>query len=207
MKQLKKSSLILLIAMFFTVVGFSQSTTQWTIDKAHSSVNFEINHIFTTVQGNFNEFDGEFYFDPEDLVNSKLSFTVNVKSIDTNNERRDGHLVSADFFDAETYPNMSFVSTEIRESEEEDEDVDEQEFIVIGNLTIKDVTKEIEIELDLEGVVAHPMKENTTLAGLEFETEINRNDFGVGAGDWASTAIIGNRVEIFIPMEVTSPSQ
>jgi polyisoprenoid-binding protein YceI len=98
-----------------------KDATPWTIDTSHSAINFSIRHFFTPVDGLFDEYDAEVYFDPANLEGSSISVTIPVTSINTRNERRDGHLQSEDFFNAETWPSMQFVSSEVVAGEGENE--------------------------------------------------------------------------------------
>lgn len=89
----------------------AQDATMWKIDKSHTSVNFSINHFFSSVPGKFTDFDGMILFDPNNLKGSKADFSVSINSVNTDDAKRDKHLQSKDFFDAKTYPKMSFQST------------------------------------------------------------------------------------------------
>jgi len=89
------------------------AATTWNVDKAHSAVNFEVRHFFTPVNGTFNDYNATINFDPNNLEESMLDVEIMVGSIDTKNERRDGHLRTADFFDAEKYPKITFKSSKI----------------------------------------------------------------------------------------------
>lgn len=92
---------------------YAQQADQWMLDKDHTSVTFDVKHFFSTVNGNFTDYNGDFIFDPSNLKNSKFSFTIPVSSVNTNNKKRDNHLKSDDFFSAAKYPVIKFVSTKI----------------------------------------------------------------------------------------------
>ncbi len=173
----------------------AQSADEWNLDKAHTSVNFEVKHFFNTVNGNFRDFDGTFNFDPNNLEESKFTFTVPISSIETNNEKRNNHLKSPDFFDAEKFPTMKFVSSGFEKKAKNN-------YVVNGNLKIKDVTKTVSIPFEITGKTDHPMKKGTIIMGLAFNTEINRNDYNVGAGDWTSNKIVGENVKISVNTEL-----
>lgn len=174
-------------------------STEWEIDTAHSAINFTINHFFTPVDGTFEDYDATVLFDPEDLEGSQLDVTIPVTSINTRNDRRDGHLQSEDFFNAERWPNISFESNTI-------ESRGNNEFVAIGELTIRDVTRDFELPFTLQGVMDHPMQDNTVVAGIVADAQLMRTDFGVGVGDWAATAVVGDEVNIRLNLELTSSS-
>jgi polyisoprenoid-binding protein YceI len=170
---------------------------EWEIDPAHSAINFTIKHFFTPVDGTFEEYDATVMFNPEDLENSSIDVTIPVTSVDTRNDRRDGHLQSEDFFNVEKWPNISFVSNSI-------ESRGDNEFVAIGELTIRDVTREFELPFTLLGMMDNPMQENTTVAGIVANAQLMRTDFGVGVGDWAATAVVGDEVNIQLNLELNT---
>ncbi|REL38424.1 polyisoprenoid-binding protein [Rhodohalobacter sp. SW132] len=172
-------------------------STAWEIDKSHSAINFKINHFFTPVDGTFEDYEATVLFDPENLEGSSLDVVIPVNSINTRNDRRDGHLQSEDFFNAEQWPTITFNSTSI-------ESRGDNEFVAIGTMTIRDVTHEFELPFSLLGVMDHPMRENTRVAGIVANAELMRTDYGVGVGDWAATAVVGDRVNIELNLELTT---
>ncbi|WP_010230937.1 YceI family protein [Gillisia marina] len=194
-KLLKLPTLVFVLFFLGFYNGIAQNAEKWKLDKDHTSVNFEVKHLFNTVNGNFKDFDGTFYFDPDNLKESKFTFTVPISSIETNNEKRNNHLKSPDFFNAEKYPDMKFVSTGFQKKSE-------NKYLVDGKLRIKDVTKNVSIPFEITGTADHPMMEGTKIMGLAFNTEINRNDYKVGAGDWTSTKIVGENVKVSINAEL-----
>lgn len=169
----------------------------WTIDKAHSAVNFTVRHFFTPVEGTFDDYEAEILFDPDDLENSSLNATIFIESINTRNDRRDGHLNSDDFFNSAEWPEIRFTSNSI-------EQTGENQYIAHGELTIRDVTRDFELPFELLGIMDHPMQENSRVAGITSRAELNRSDFGVGVGDWAATAVVGDKVEIQLNLELNS---
>lgn len=171
---------------------------EWTIDAAHTSVNFSVRHIFTQVPGTFDEVRGTIWFDPDDLAGSGIDVTIPVASINTRNARRDGHLKSPDFFDAERYPTMSFTSDSIVR-------VGTDRYVAHGRMTIRGVTRPLDLPFTLLGMRDHPMREGYLVAGATARTTLNRTDFGVGSGSWAETAIIGDEVSIEIHVEASRP--
>lgn len=146
-----------------TVVG------TWTIDPAHSTVGFAVKHaMVTTVRGKFTDFAGSIEVTGENAATVQAS--VKTGSIDTGQDGRDQHLRSADFFDAEQFPEMTFTSTAI-------EDVDDDEFVLVGDLTIKGTTRSVRFEVEAGGV--HTDQNGALRAGFEAKTTINRSDFGL----------------------------
>ncbi len=190
-KPLKILSIVLLGAM--TIAAAKLISTPWSIDKSHSSVSFEVRHFFTPVLGAFNDYTADIKFDPDNLGESMLNVEIMVGGIDTKNERRDGHLKTADFFNAEKFPKITFESDKI-------ESKGNNKFVAHGELTIKDVTKKIEMPFTLLGVMDHPR--GGKVAGIASEFMIKRNDYGVGTGDWVSDAVIGNEVTVKLNMEL-----
>ncbi len=191
---------VFLLALGIAALGATPSTAQtWNVDPSHSQVNFSIKHFFTPVTGNFGEFDIQLTYDAENPGASSVSVTIPVASVDTGSERRDGHLKTADFFESETYPNITFRSTAVR--------AEGDRLIATGPLTIKGVAKEIELPIQLLGTrdVPEPMQQMfggaTQVAGFTATTTIDRGDFGVGTGNYAATLIIGGDVEIEIQVE------
>lgn len=182
-----------------TLSGLSQIQAQdapmWMFDKAHTSLNFTIKHFFSDVQGRFNDFNGMVHFDPNNLKGSKVNFSVPLNSINTDNEKRDDHLQSPDFFNASKYPEIKFESSKFEKKED-------NSFVVHGNLTIRDVTKKVALPLIVTGQTEHPMMKGTLILGLLVETTIDRTEFGVGTGNWASTMVVGDEVKIRIPIEL-----
>lgn len=183
------------ITTLSTFSANAQDATMWKIDKAHTSVNFSINHFFSAVTGKFTDFDGKMHFDPKNLEGSQAEFSISINSVNTDDSKRDKHLQSKDFFDANTYPNMTFKSSKIEKKSD-------KEYLLYGKLTIKDKTKDVVLPMKITGEMEHPMKKGTLILGLVIDTIIDRTDFGVGTGDWAATMVVGDEVKIHIPMEL-----
>jgi len=175
-----------------------EKVPNWEIDNVHSSVSFTISHFFTPVRGEFDKYSGVVKFDRENLEDSKAEFTVDISSINTKNQKRDNHLQSEDFFNVKKWPTMKFVS-------ERFEKTGENEFLAHGKLTIRDVTKDVAIPLKLLGVRENLMKKGTLVGAFKVNYRLNRNEYGVGTGDWAATAVIGDEVDVTIFLEVNRP--
>lgn len=187
--------LSLIIFGFASIAAVSFVATPWTVDKAHSNINFEVRHFFTPVDGTFSDYNAEIIFDPANLDESMINVEIMISSIDTKNEKRNDHLRTADFFNAEKYPKMTFKSSKI-------ESKGNNKFVAHGELTIKDVTKKIEMPFTLLGVMDHPR--GGKVAGISSEFVIDRNAFGVGTGDFVSDAVIGKEVTAKLNLELTT---
>ncbi len=185
-------SFIALIAVFSFKLMLAPN---WTVDKAHSSIGFEITHFFTPVKGSFTDFTGTLAFDPSDLGSSKVDFTVNIASVNTGNKKRDSHLQSKDFFNVKKWSTMKFTSTSIKKSG--------SNYVAVGKLTIRDVTKSIEIPFKVLGVQDHPMKKGNLVTAIRAEFSIDRTKFGVGTGSWSATAVVGDNVDITVLLEAS----
>jgi len=148
----------------------SVETGKWTVDQAHSNVKFTVTHLVVSeVEGSFKLFDGAMENSKGDLSDAKINFTVDVNSIDTDNEKRDGHLKSDDFFNAEKFPQMKFTSTSVKS-------VGDNKYKLAGNLTIRDVTRPVEFDVTYGGSVAAM---GTTKLGFKAQTTINRFDYNL----------------------------
>jgi len=169
--------------------------TTWKIDPAHSEINFKVKHlVVSTVTGHFSKFDASIETSKEDFSDAKINFEADINSIDTKNEQRDGHLKSADFFDSENHPKMTFVSKSIKK-------VSDHEMKVTGNLTLRGVTKEITLDVIYNGTVAG--FGGTQVAGFEVRGKLNRFDFGLqwNALTEAGGVVVSNEVKIEILAE------
>ena len=145
----------------------------WTIDAMHSEIGFKVKHlVISTVSGKFKSFEGTVEAEKDDFSDAKITFSADVDSVDTGVEQRDGHLKSADFFEAEKYPKLSFVSTAVEKNGDD--------YKLTGDLTIKDVTKSVTLNVEFGGV--GPDMYGRTVAGFEIAGKINRKEFGLGWG-------------------------
>jgi polyisoprenoid-binding protein YceI len=157
--------------MTATATDFRPLTGTYTVDPAHSRFGFVARHAMVTkVRGAFNEFDASAVIDGEDPTKSWVSVTLQTASVDTRNEQRDGHLRTNDLLDVETYPTITFTSTAIAFEGGD-------EFVVTGDLTIKGVTRSIDIPLEFQGAAKDPFGNDRI--GLEGSVVINRKDWGV----------------------------
>ena len=165
----------------------------WKIDLMHSEVQFKVKHLMiSTVTGDFKSYDATAETASEDsFENAQISFSAQIASISTGNEQRDGHLKSGDFFDAETFPTLNFVSTSYTNN------------TLKGNLTIKDTTKEVELEAEFGGIMTDFYGQ--TKAGFEISGKINRKDFGLA---WsgvteAGGVVVSDEVKLILNVQFT----
>lgn len=171
--------------------------TTWTVDTVHSEIGFSVKHMMISkAKGTFENFSAVIEADPEDLTDSKIEVTIDAASINTRNEDRDNHLRSADFFDAENHPKITFAATDIKKKSDSNYDV-------TGDLTIRGTTKPVTIDVDYEGQSKDPMGGNT-VAGFSGKTKINRKEFGLtwNAAVETGGVLVGEDVTINFELEV-----
>lgn len=167
----------------------------WTIDPAHSEIGFKVKHlVISTVSGKFNSFEGKLEGDIENLTSAKIHFSADIDSIHTGNDQRDGHLKSADFFDATTHPKLSFESTSVEKKGDD--------YKVNGNLTLKGITKPVALNVEFGGV--QKSLYGQTVAGFEVTTKINRQDFGLtwSAVTEAGGVVVSDEVKLAANLEL-----
>ncbi|HEX8503000.1 MAG TPA: YceI family protein [Pyrinomonadaceae bacterium] len=173
---------------------------EYKIDPAHSVIGFAVRHLeINWVEGRFKDFAGTVRYDDKDVTKSSVEFTAKVASIDTEVEARDKHLRTADFFEAEKYPEMTFKSTHV---ERKGKDA----YVLHGDLTLKGVTKPVALPFTLTGAVKDPW--GNTRFGVEAHTKINRRDFGINYGNaFAGGGLdVGNEVNISLRLEAVQPA-
>ena len=165
----------------------------WTIDPVHSDVSFTVRHMMVSkVRGHFRTFEGTFTT-AEDPADSTVSATIKLDSIDTNQEQRNAHIRSADFFEVEKYPEMTYTSTAVR--------VDGDDWIIDGDLTLKGITKQVSLTLEVNGF--GPDAYGGIRAGFTAKGEINRHDFNVSFNPAleGGGVVIGDKVTIVLEIE------
>jgi polyisoprenoid-binding protein YceI len=174
------------------------SLRTWTLDPTHSSVDFTIRHmVVANVRGRFTRWTADLQLDDADLTRSSLAVSVDTPSIDTNNQDRDAHLRAPDFFDVATFPTMTFRSTRI-------ERAGQDRYRVTGELTIRDVTREVVLEAELNGTIKG--MEGEQRRGFSARTSIDRRQFGL---TWnmlleAGGVVVGESVDIAIELAATA---
>jgi polyisoprenoid-binding protein YceI len=176
----------------------NEIATRWQIDAAHSNVEFAVRHLMiSTVKGRFGDIVGAVTLDPENPDNSAIEVTLQTASVDTRQDQRDAHLRSADFFDAEKYPAITFRSTRV----EGDTD---SEFQVFGDLTIRDVTREIVLDVTKDGQGGDPW--GNQRAAFSAKTRIDRRDFGLTYNQVLETGgvVVGDEIKISVDVELTA---
>ncbi|MBU0985431.1 MAG: YceI family protein [candidate division Zixibacteria bacterium] len=181
-------------------VAAAGTASEWGIDAAHSSVGFEVRHlVISKTKGNFQDFSGTVTFEDGKLAAGSAEFTIQVASIDTDNEDRDKHLKSPDFFDVEQFPTMTFKSTKVTPGED-------GAFKLVGDLTIKDVTKSVTFDCEFHGVVKDPW--GNTKAGFSAMTTIDRSEFNISFNKAMETGglVVGNEVSITLELELNQKS-
>lgn len=168
----------------------------WAIDASHSNVQFSARHMMLSkARGQFHSFTGSVNFDEQNPANSSVNVEIDAASIDTRDEKRDGHLKSPDFLDVANYPTLSFVSKRI-------EVVDDTRGKIIGDLSIRGVTREVVLNTEYSGQAQSPW--GTTSAGFNASTKINRKDFGLNWNVALETGgvLVGEEVTIEIDLEI-----
>ena len=150
------------------------STTKWAMDATHSEVHFKVKHLLvSTVTGQFKTFNATVETEGDDITSAKVHFTADVSSISTNNEQRDGHLKTGDFFDAENHPQIIFDGEKM-------EHVDGENYKMHGTLNMRGVRKPVVLNVEYGGVMQDPW--GNTRTGFSVSGKVNRKDFGVSFG-------------------------
>lgn len=189
-----KLKTIFLSLLFISV--FSSAIAQeatWDIDKSHSNITFKINHFkIATIKGSFQDFSGSIQSEGEDFNNAKVDVTIKTASINTNQEGRDKHLRSADFFDAEKNPEITFKSTSFTKKSD-------NEYTVKGNLTVNGITKEFEFAATYKGSFVHP-RFKKTIGVFHFTGNVPRLEYNVGTK--FPPAALGEEVKVTINVEM-----
>lgn len=172
------------------------SKTTWAIDPTHSEVQFKVKHlVISTVTGSFKQFEGTVESETENFEGASVKFSADIASIETNMEQRDQHLKSGDFFDAEKFPKISFVSTSFTKTGGDT-------FKLVGDLTIKDVTKSVELKAEYGGDMVDFYGNHKT--GFEIAGKINRSEFGLNwnAVTEAGGIVVSEEVKLILNIQV-----
>jgi polyisoprenoid-binding protein YceI len=173
----------------------------WEFDKSHTNIGFSAKHMMvSTVRGRFESFDGVVDLNEPNPADSHVDVTINAASVSTNDPRRDGHLKSADFFDVEKYPTITYKSTKV-------EKLSDEKYRVTGDLTVKNITRQVPLDVTFEGDSRDMQGQRR--AGFTITTTINRKEFELNwnvaleAGGW----LVGDTIKIEIDTEVFEPTQ
>lgn len=170
------------------------ATTKWISDPLHSELNFRIKHLMiTNVSGSFKNFNVELITEEEDFTKAKIGVTVEMSSINTNNEQRDGHLRNSDFFEVEKYPQLNFRSTKI-------EKMNDETFTLYGELTLKGITKPVKLNVEYSRVTKDPW--GGERAGFAITGKINRSDWGISFNNILETGGLALGEEVKIHSEI-----
>lgn len=176
------------------------STSHWDFDLSHSSINFHVRHLMVSkVHGRFATWSGKLELDDEDLTRSRVEVAIEAASIETKEEKRDAHLRSPDFLEVEKFPTITFKSTQITRDGDE-------EYTVVGDLTIHGVTRQVTLEVEAGGRVTDPW--GGTRTGFSAKTSISRKDFGL---TWnmaleAGGFLVGDKLDINLEIEAVRKS-
>lgn len=179
---------MMMAAVMITISTFAQT---WNLDKSHAKLGFTITHLMISdVEGTFKTFDVTLTASKEDFSDAAISLTADVNSINTDNEKRDAHLKSADFFDAAKYPSLSFKSKSFTQ-------VSGKNYKLTGDLTMHGVTKTVALDVVYNGTITHPMNKKL-VAGFKISGTIKRSDFGVGG---AMSGVLSDEVTLIANAE------
>lgn len=186
----------LLLATALTAAPLAATAADWALDKGHASISFTVSHFgFSDVPGQFRSFDAEIDFDPENIEATQARFVIDAASFDTNLAARDEHVLSEDFLDVATYPTIIFVSTSVKQT-------GDGTALITGDLTIKDVTREVSFDAVLNKLGASPFDPSLQVAGFTITGEIDRTAFGVDA----YAPAIGAVLPVTISFEISPAS-
>ncbi|MES2703306.1 MAG: YceI family protein [Bacteroidota bacterium] len=172
------------------------ATTKWNLDAAHSEVQFKVRHMMvSTVTGHFNKFDATVEMQDDDVSTARVHFTADLSSITTNNEQRDGHLRSGDFFDAENHPQIIFDSTKMEQAGDD--------YKLHGTLTMRGVSKPVVLDVEYGGVIQDPW--GLTRAGFSVAGKLSRKEFGVSWSQVTETGgiVVSDEVKLHANVEFT----
>ncbi len=175
--------------------------TSWIIDLAHSEIGFKVRHLMiSNVNGTFKEFGGAIYLSDDEDMTAEIDFWLNAKSINTNDEKRDGHLKSDEFFDSKIYKRITFTGTRYAKTTEKNG------FLLYGDLTIKGITKSIELSVELGGITKDPW--GNQKVGYSIKGEINRQDWGLTWNTALETGgvMVSDQVKIICEVQLTKQS-
>lgn len=190
------STALLIPVVLVSMAGRRPAAERYDFDPSHTQIGFVARHMLVTnVRGQFNKFSGHIMLDGQDVTRSSAEVTIEVTSVDTGNERRDNHLRSADFFEVEKFPSMTFKSRKVEKRGDQ--------LIMTGDLTIRDVTKQVEIPFELTGPVAQRGRKRI---GAEGTLKINRFDYGLKWNQAVETGglVVGEDIRVELNISAVS---
>jgi polyisoprenoid-binding protein YceI len=179
-----------------TIKNKIMATTKWAIDPTHSEIGFKVKHMmFTNVSGKFGTYDATIVTDDDNFENASMEFSADINSIDTNNADRDNHLKSADFFDGDNHPKLTFKASKFTK-------IDGHNYELTGDLSIKGVTKTVKFPVEFSGLMKDPW--GNTKAGLNIDGKINRKDWGLNWNSALETGgvLVGEEVKLNIELQL-----
>jgi polyisoprenoid-binding protein YceI len=190
----KRSAVLALGALLFSAQGFSATEKNYAVDGAHSSASFKVKHLMSKTSGNFKDFSGTFTFDEKNPKAFKGSFVVKADTIFTNEAKRDEHLKSADFFNVEKHPTLSFVAKELKAA-------GKNKYKMLGDFTMLGVTKTVSFDMEYLGTGKDPW--GNEKVGFSASGKINRKDYGMVWNKALDTGgfLVGDEVEIDVQVE------
>lgn len=185
---MKKIAFFIFFLMSVTIV-FGQT---WSLDKSHAKLGFSVKHLLiSNVEGNFKTFDATITSEKDDFSDAIIELTADVNSINTDNEQRDNHLKSPDFFDAPNHSTLTFKSKSLKK-------IADKKYKLTGDLTLHGVTKSVALDVTFNGTAVHPYTKKT-LAGFKVSGVLKRSDFGIGNA--TPGAVVSDEVEISTNVE------
>jgi len=187
-------SILLLVMASLLITGAAIGADKYKFDKAHSHIGFKVSHmVISKVNGNFNGFEGTLMLNDSDLTKSSVNVKIDAATIDTDNDDRDKHLRSDEFFNAAKYPEITFNSTKIEKADDG--------YILYGDLTMAGVTKKVEIPFEFNGKLKDPWGNDRV--GFSGRTKVNRQDYGISWNKVLDTGglTVGNEVTIELEVE------
>lgn len=191
---MKSRAIILTIVMIAMFAMTASAADKYMVDQGHSTIEFGVKHmVVTTVKGVFKEYEGHATIDMEDPTKSSVEIKIMTASVDTDHGDRDDHLRGDDFFSAEKYPEMHFVSSKVVK--------DGDDYVAHGKLTIRDVTKDVKIPFELNGPIEDPW--GNTRVGIEGKLKLNRKEYGLNFDNTLANGgmVVGDEVKIELNIE------
>lgn len=187
-----------ILSVFLVLISFltMNAQTKWVIDKSHSKVEFSVSHlVISDVTGQFKSYDADIEASKDDFSDAKINFSIDVASINTENERRDSHLKGDDFFNAEKFPKITFIGKSIKKA-------GKNKFKLTGDFTMRDVTKQLTLDVVYNGTIKDPW--GNTKAGFKITGSVNRFDYNL---KWntlteAGGAVVGKTVYLTVNLEL-----